>query len=367
MVRHRKIWMVVITVVVIISGIRLALPWMVRDYVNRTFQEIEDYSGRVGDVDIALLRGAYRIHDLRITKRNSKEREPFFYAPTIDFSVQWNRLFEGALVGEIIFWQPRVNLVESEEEEESQTGEDVDWRKKFEELFPFSLDRARIQEGSVRFRTQAISTEDAIVISDVMGDIRNLTNVTDSEAGAFATFDFTARVFHAPLKIQGRANPAAATPTFDVNARLEEVPIPELNPWLREYINVDAQAGVFALFVELAAADGFFYGYAKPFSEDIEIFDMSDDSKGLLHKAWEAIVDVTASVLENSEEEDVATRIPIRGKIEEPEAGVWRAITNALRHAFVGSFSQSLEHSVSLNNGIEVAPEEEEDGSEENQ
>lgn len=358
---HRKTWMIVITVVVVLVGVRLALPWMVEDYVNRTLEQVEDYSGRVDEIDIALWRGAYRIKGLNIEKRTAKNLEPFFSAPAIDLSVSWRKLFHGSLAAEIVFWQPRVNVVESDEEDESQTGQEVDWHKKFEELFPFSLDRVLIDDGEVRFRTPDIQAKDAIVINNIMGDIRNLTNVADSDADAFATFDFSGRVFDAPLQVQGRANPAAATPTFDVNAQMDQVPVPELNPWLRKYVNVDAEAGVFALFVELAAADGFFYGYAKPFSEGIEIFDLSDDSKSLLNKAWEAIVDVTAKVLENSEDKDVGTRIPIQGRIDDPEAGVWRAIVNALRHAFVGSFSQSLEHSVSLNNGIQTAPEAEEE------
>lgn len=366
MIRYRKTWMIVITLLVLLGGIRLMLPWMVEDYVNRSLQEMEGYNGRVADIDIALWRGAYRIKGLHVQKSDAENLEPFFSAPTIDLQVQWGRLAHGALAAEIIFWEPRLNIVESDEEDESQTGEEVDWKKKFEEFIPFSLDRVVIHNGEVRFRTPGIKSDDAIIINRVMGDIRNLTNVAESTTEAFATFDFNGLVFGAPLQVHGRANPAASTPTFDVNAQLEEVPVPELNPWLREYVNVDAEAGVFALFVEMAAADGFFRGYAKPFSEGIEILDLSDDSKSFLHKAWEAIVDVTASVLENSEDEDVGTRIPIRGEIEDPEAGIWRAVVNALRHAFVGSFSQSLEHSVSLNNGIQVAPEAEEDNSEEN-
>src|SRR5690606_35870202 len=108
------------------------------------------------------------------------------------------------------------------------------------ELFPFSLDQVRIHDGEVRFRTPGIDAKDAIVISNVQGVIGNLTNVAESGEDAFATFDFSGLVFQAPIKVQGRANPAATIPTFDVNAELEEVQVPELNPWLREYINVDA-------------------------------------------------------------------------------------------------------------------------------
>lgn len=343
---------VLLIVVLVLVGLRVALPWMLEDYVNRQLASLDGYGGQVEDIDVALWRGAYQIEGIVVEKEQAEGLEPFFVADAIDLAVDWGRLLDGAVVAEVIFWRPELNMVEAEDETQAQTGEEEDWQEQFEQLFPFRFDSIKVRDGTVRFRTPGIQTEDAITLSQLNGELKNLTNVVEVEGEdeAFATFDFESQAMGAKLLIVGRAEPTAEQPTFDVNATLDPVQVTELNPWMREYLNADAHAGIFALYLELAAKDGRFEGYAKPFTENIEIFDLDDESKGILQKAWEATLDVTAGLFE-SDEEDVATRIPISGTIEEPEAGIWRTFVNVLRHAFTGAFTRSLENSVELEDG----------------
>src|SRR5438552_14901605 len=63
---------------VLLVALRLALPHFVKNYVNRTLSEIPGYRGRVGDIDIALWRGAYTIHGLDLVKTDGKVPVPFF-------------------------------------------------------------------------------------------------------------------------------------------------------------------------------------------------------------------------------------------------------------------------------------------------
>ena len=121
-----------------------------------------------------------------------------------------------------------------------------------------------------------------------------------------------------------------------------------MNPWLREFLKVDAQNGAFSMYAELAAADGRFEGYIKPILEDPEIFDTKEATSGPFQKAWEAIVGLAAKVLENRQEEQVATRIPFSGNLDNPRAGVLAALVNLVRNAFVAAFAHSLEGSISL-------------------
>ena len=41
-----------------------------------------------------------------------------------------------------------------------------------------------------------------------------------------------------------------------------------MNPWLREFLKVDAEMGVFSMYSELAAAENRFEGYVRPILED---------------------------------------------------------------------------------------------------
>jgi hypothetical protein len=121
-----------------------------------------------------------------------------------------------------------------------------------------------------------------------------------------------------------------------------------VNPWLREFLNVDAEMGVFSMYSELAAAEGRFEGYVRPILEDPQLFDSETDSQGPFRKAWEALVNVAANVLENRQEQQVATQIQLRGEIEDPDVDVLTTLVNLLRNAFVAAFSHSLDGSITL-------------------
>src|SRR6185503_20433903 len=73
-----------------------------------------------------------------------------------------------------------------------------------------------------------------------------------------------------------------------------------------------------------------------------------DEDEGPFHKAWEGLVNLAAKILENREEEQVATQIPLKGEITDPDVDVLTTLVNLLRNAFVAAFSHSLEGSINL-------------------
>ncbi len=52
-----KIFIALAAVVVLLIAFRLMLPRIILDYVNRNLNELEDYSGKTGDIDVSLPRG----------------------------------------------------------------------------------------------------------------------------------------------------------------------------------------------------------------------------------------------------------------------------------------------------------------------
>jgi hypothetical protein len=150
------------------------------------------------------------------------------------------------------------------------------------------------------------------------------------------------------VRIEGRIDPLAQHPTFDVNLALKKVELRKVNPWLREYIKADAQSGDFALYMELAAADGRFKGYAKPLMQNVEILGSDDANKPAMKKLWEGLVEFASKIFENKSKDQVAARVPFSGTIENPKAGVMATVVSVLRNAFVGAFAHSLEGSISL-------------------
>jgi len=349
MTRGKRVLWAVGVIVVLLVAARIALPWIVEDRVNARLMALPGYDGSVTDIDIALWRGAYRIDGLRIVKTGAEGTTPFFSSDGIDLSVEWRSLLKGAVVAECVLWGPNLNLVRGEGEATSQLGEGIAWNRQLEALFPFRFNTIVVHDGVATFHAPGIRTQDALVASAIEGEITNMTNVVDSGQPTFAGFEATATVLESgSAAVSGSANPLAPTPTFDVNLTVDDVQLPEVNPWLREYIKADAERGQFELYTEVAAAEGRFRGYAKPIMREVDIYRSGEPEENPFKRLWEGLVDFTAELLEDQDSDQVAARIPFSGSLEDPDAGLLQTVASVLRNAFVAAFARSLEDSVSL-------------------
>ena len=349
MSRRRKIVIALLAVVLLLVAARVAVPYLVEDYVNDRLAALEGYDGHVSDIDLHLWRGAYSIDGIEIVKTGASRPIPFFRTDRLNLSVEWRSLMHGSIVSEASFVHPEVNLVHGRTEADSQLGEGEDWKARLEELFPFRFNSIEVYDGTVRFLAPGIRTKDAIMARHVNGSISNLTNVLETGKETFADFRVTASVLDgAPATVAGSANAFAAQPTFDVNFEVKKVELPQVNPWLREYIKADAEAGKFELYMEIAAADGKFKGYAKPILQDVDIYRSGEAEQSALKRVWEGFLDFAANALENQDADQVAARIPFTGTIKHPETSLFATIASVLRNAFVSAFARSLEGSITL-------------------
>ena len=336
--------------VLVVAGVaaRLAAPTVAEHYVNRQLADLGEYRGTVSGVELHLLAGGYVLRDVTIVEVGSTNETPFATIPAMDITLQWRALFRGQAVGEVVMHEPVLNLVQGPSDEEQQLGAGVNWPQKIRDLSPFRLNVVEAQNGLVTFRAPGISTNDSLTMRDFQMRLRNLTNVQDVEEPAFAEIDVRGGMMgNAPVSLTGRIDPNETTPTFDVDFSIEGARLVDVNPWLREFLKVDAEMGVFSMYAELAAAEGRFEGYARPILEDPKFVD-KDEDEGPFHKAWEGLVNLAAKILENREEEQVATQIPLKGEITDPDVDVLTTLVNLLRNAFVAAFSHSLEGSINL-------------------
>lgn len=346
-----KLLIVVVIVLVLGGVVRAMLPWVVARYVNEQLEDMGDYRGHVADVDLSVVRGAYVLRDLTIIKESGTAEEPFLMLPQTDLSVEWKALFRGELVGEIHMLRPVMNLVQGESTEETQLGAGVSWPEQVRKLFPFHFDRIDVTGGTLTFRAPGIEAEESLTLRDLHIALTNLTNVDNLDEPAFASFDVNGLFAEdTPLAVIGHVDPNASQPTFDLDMSLEDARLVDVNPWLEEFLNVDAESGVFSMYAELAAAEGRFEGYIKPILENADIFSLDEPSDGPLQKAWEALVGLVAAVLTNPEEDQVATRLPFSGDLDDPEADVLTAMVNLLRNAFVAAFNHAVEGTVTIGN-----------------
>jgi hypothetical protein len=75
------------SLLVLLIAIHIALPYKLLKLVNVELQNIPSYTGHVEDIDVALIRGAYKIKSIKLEKTGGKIPVPFFSAPLIDLSI----------------------------------------------------------------------------------------------------------------------------------------------------------------------------------------------------------------------------------------------------------------------------------------
>lgn len=350
MLRSRRARLVVLTVlVVMIIGGRVLLPVAVRRHVNHVLSRDETYVGHVGDVDVALIRGAYDVEDVQIDKRSGKVPIPFFAAEKVDLSIQWRAIFDGSLVGEVEFLRPKLNFVAGPSEASSQAGGGVDWRDTVEDLFPFRINRFLVSDGQIHFRNFSTNPKVDVYLHHVEAVALNLTNAQDLGEERVASIRIQAVPMNAGmLRAHVELDPFADSPDFDFDGEVTGADLTQWNDFLRAYAGFDVERGGFSVYTELLAEGDRFEGYVKPFFRDVDVlrFDEEKHEQNLFASAWEAVVGVTTELFQDQPNDRVATRIPLSGTVKDPKIAFWPTLGNVIRNAFIDAFVPQLEGSI---------------------
>lgn len=346
----RKMKWPLLVLLVLGIGFRMALPHVLKAYVNRQLDKIEDYDGRIEDVDVELWRGAYCIQGVSIVKTTGNVPTPFFAADSLQLSMEWKELWHGAFVGELVLEHPALNFVAGPTPEQSQNGEGKDWRKTLESLFPFKFNRCEVRHGQVHFHNfQSVPPVDIFLreVSSVATNLSNARELTQNLPAGITAQGYALEGGRVALQL--RLDPLAAAPTFELDAQITQMDLRQLNDFLRVYGKFDVERGTFAMFTSVAAKEGHYEGYIKVFFDDLDVFAWKKErQKNILAIFWQAIVGTTATVFKNHPNDQLATKIPVSGTFEKSDVGVWRAITTLLRNAFIRALVPKLDEKVTL-------------------
>lgn len=335
---------------VLLLLLHLALPYVVRDYLNDKLADMGDYRGRVSDVDLAWWRGAYRIKDLEIVKVDGKVPVPFVKAPLIDIAVSWHSLwYDHAVVGEIQFSEPQLNFVDGgQDRKASQTGQGTDWRAQLDKVLPFTLNEARVENGQITFNNFTTTPKVRIQADRVNASLYNLTNIVDIEGNRDARFEGKARLLEsASLETHATFDPFRNFQDFDFRLRARGIELRRLNDFASAYGKFDFNAGHGDLVIEAQADNGKLSGYIKPLLRDVEVFnwqqDVEDRDKGVLRSVWEALVGTSETVLKNQLKNQFATRVELSGSVDQKNISGLQAFWGILRNGFVQAFNARYE------------------------
>jgi hypothetical protein len=345
---------------------RLIAPVYILGYVNKTLQGLDGYTGRVNDIDLGIWRGAYVIKGINIEKTTEKQPLPFVSIEQVDIALHWDALLKGQIVSEIELTAPKINLqaekkkesaaeqqVENREKEKVAKGEDSSWQTQIKKLLPLDINRIGVTRGEFHFRDPYADPKVDVPVKNIHGEVTNLTNSEELNKDMVAHAEFRARALNSgKVHLGGQLDPYQEKPTFAMKAELEDLQIKELNDFLKAYANVDAEKGTLNVYTEVESKNGRFNGYVKPMMIDLKILRWKDEEEGFFGKLWEGIAELGKNILRNDEKNQVATRVPLSGRVEKPDADIFETVMEILRNAFIEALRRGLEPGLGDDEGI---------------
>ncbi|MBX8497750.1 DUF748 domain-containing protein [Pseudomonas cichorii] len=348
--RYRWPLWILAALVILLIAINVALPYLVRNYLNDKLADMGDYRGQITDVDIALWRGAYRINGLNIVKVDGKVPVPFVKVPVIDLAVSWHALwYNHAVVARMVFIEPELNFVDGgNDKQASQTGQGTDWRTQLNKLLPITLDEARIENARVTFNNFTSTPKVRIEADRINASLYNLTNVVDVEGKRDARFEGKGRLLGgAAVEATATFDPLSDFQDFDFRLRATGIHLRRLNDFASAYGKFDFNAGNGDLVIEAQASDGQLSGYIKPLLRNVDVFnwkqDVENQNKGFFRSIWEALVGGSETVLKNQRQNQFATRVDLSGSVRQQDISGFQAFLQVLRNAFIQAFNTRYE------------------------
>ena len=163
-----------------------------------------------------------------------------------------------------------------------------------------------------------------------------LTNLSSLPSGETAMAKLQGKFMGSgPIKAEFKLLPTRPGPDFDVALQIDETDLTTMNDLLKAYGKFDVVGGRFSLYTELQARNRQITGYVKPLFQDIEAYDPKQDrEKGVVRKAYEKVVEGVSKVLQNRPRDEVATRVEISGRLDNPNVSIIETIVKLVQNAF---------------------------------
>ena len=197
----------------------------------------------------------------------------------------------------------------------------------------FRVDKLEIVKSNFGYVDKTKDPNYRVFLSDASA---SLTNLSSLQTGETATATVRGKFMGSgPASADLKILPERPGPDFDLALQIDDTALTTMNDLLRAYGKFDVTAGEFSLYSELRARDRRVSGYVKPLFQDMAVYDpRQDKDKSALHKAYEAVVGGVSKLLKNRPREEVATRVELSGRLDNPNTSTLAAVAGLVQNAF---------------------------------
>jgi hypothetical protein len=339
----------IISVIVIFIGIVwISLEPIVLRYLNNKINNIEGYRGSIEDVDIHLLTGKVRVQGLVLETVKDGFTRPFLLLPDTWAAIQWKSLFKGRLVAQLETDNPILNF-EIEPSKDNNLNPDVNWVEVVQDIGVLDLNKLTINNGRISYLDRSskevveLNLEHINVKALNLSTVENKKKLLPSQISIDAISDG-----HGKFQIEANANLLKQLPDLDVEFSLKDLELSGYNDAFQEYAKLDVEAGTFELYSEFILKDSLLNGYVKPIIRNLQFFSFKEKQENIISGIWQGAAEILKRAVENDEEKQVASKIPIKGKITNLNKDILKSILSLLKNAFIEPLNREIEKTIGV-------------------
>lgn len=343
--RFKRRWFIMGGILLLLLGARIWLPYYIKNELVASINDVEGYSCKLEDVDLALYKGQMVLEGLEVYITENDVQEPFVIMPETEIMLDWSGLFDGVLVGEVNINKPKLYFSDGSSDAEDQVG-GASWTEPIIDFIPVKINELRIKDGIAEFENRDSKSNTKVSLHHIELVVKNVRNTTDTKNPLPSTLEMTSKVYkQGDLKVSGRLNILKEVPDMDLNVQASHIDLRQLNSIWETYASLDFESGTFGLASEYVMRNSEIQGYLKPIFDNVSIFSFKEDGT-FYNKSWQAFAGFAMEVTENQGYNRSATKVPFSGTYQEPNLDVLRLVLNIFRNALFKAYHLEIEDTI---------------------
>jgi Domain of Unknown Function (DUF748) len=321
--------------------VRLILDPLATHETRQALNQMEGFRGDFERVHVTLFSPGYDITRLKLIevpagaeKSDVADREPLVYVEHAHLGISWRELLHLRVMASLRLVEPKITITQKKS---AASGEKKapDLSEQLQKVTALKVDRIEILGGEILFREGSAPHRQQLWVHHLELAAQNLATRPGLANGRPATVSAHGVVGHSgDLDLFVSADPFSSPLSFAGQLSEKGLRAAELYEFIEPKTHLQASKGTIDVFAEFVSKEGMLTGGVKPVLKNIEV---GPTEAGIWDrmKAWLADKAVKIASDRVPDRNAVATTVPLKGKLTDPDIQLWPAVLGVMRNAFV--------------------------------
>jgi hypothetical protein len=337
--------------VALIVVLRLILDPLASHETRAALNQLDGFKGDFQRVHVTVFGPGYDITHLKLIavpagadKEDVADKPPLIYVDRLHVGIDWRALLHFKLQASLRLTDPKFTISPSKAPSSPTKKAAPDLSDQLEKVTALKVDRIEIVGGEVLFHERAGAHEQQLWLHHLELTAQNLATRPALAHGRPATVSAHGVLGRSgDLDLFVSADPFASPLSFAGQLSEKGLRASELYEFIEPKTHLQAGRGTIDVFAEFVSKDGLLSGGVKPVLKNVEVRPTESGVWDRM-KAWLADKAVKTASDRVPDRNAVATTVPLKGKLTDPDIQLWPTVLGVLRNAFVQGLASGFEN-----------------------